>query len=239
MANSIFYEELTKGCGRWNSSYGGSRDPVGYDSAKTTTDSALLPTRAGEETRPIVLKNMLSVAECRELVAELSSSTATPTPVLRAGRDNLEPMVRFSESFTPQGDRHLVALKRVEHAAQTNWHVGGSDPGSISAAHYFRYPTGGFVAPHRDRSPNQDDPREVQRRQASLVLFLNSQDTPDGFEGGSLLIYVPQLDGPTITHTIRAEAGTLVMFDPGLMHEVTRVRHGSRFTLVAWLISCS
>jgi len=198
-----------------------------------------LRTRVGESARPIVVTNVLSVVECRALVAELNGSSATPTPVLRAGRDDHEPMVRLSESCTPQGERHLAALARVEQAARAHWPADDSDPGIISAAHYFRYPTGGFVAPHRDRSPNQDDPREVQRRQASLVLFLNSQDAPEGFEGGSLLIYVPQLNGPTITHAMRAEAGTLVMFDPGLMHEVTRVRRGERFTLVAWLISRS
>lgn len=196
-----------------------------------------LRTRVGEAARPIVVPNVLSLAECRELVAELGGSSATPTAVLRAGRDFHEPMVRLSESCTPQGELHLVALARVERAAQSHWPAEDADPCALSAAHYFRYPTGGFVAPHRDRSPNQDDPREVQRRQASLVLFLNSQDTPEGFEGGSLLIYVPQLNGPTVTHTLHAVAGTLVMFDPGLMHEVTRVRSGSRFTLVAWLIS--
>lgn len=198
-----------------------------------------LRTRVGESFRPIVTPNVLSLSECRHLLAELRGSSSTPTPVLRAGQDDHEPMVRLSESCTPQGEWHLVALARVERAAQAHWLACDSGPTIISAAHYFRYPTGGFVAPHRDRSPNQDDPREVQHRQASLVLFLNSQNTDEGFEGGNLLIYVPQLNGPTITHTIRAEAGTLVMFDPGLMHEVTRVRRGARFTLVAWLISRS
>lgn len=196
-----------------------------------------LQTRVGEAAEPIVVPNLLTQAECRELVAKMGGSSAIPTTVLRAGQDFYEPMVRLSESCTPQGDLHLLALARVERAAQLHWPTEDTDPGVLSAAHYFRYPTGGFVAPHRDRSPNQDDPREVQRRQASLVLFLNSQDTSEGFEGGSLLISVPQLNGPTVTHTLHAVAGTLVMFDPGLMHEVTRVRSGSRFTLVAWLIS--
>jgi predicted 2-oxoglutarate/Fe(II)-dependent dioxygenase YbiX len=107
----------------------------------------------------------------------------------------------------------------------------------ISAAHYFRYPAGGFVGPHRDRSPNNDDPREVRWRRASLVLFLNSDAPPDGFEGGVLVVYVPQGYGSTITHTIHARTGALALFEPGLMHEVTRVRRGTRYTLVAWLIA--
>lgn len=211
--------------------------PAPPDPSAPARPSPALRTRVGEAARPIVVPHVLSEAECRAVVAELGGSPATPTAVLRAGQDFYEPMVRHSESCLPRGPMHRVALTRVERAAQGHWPGDDTDPGVLSAAHYFRYPTGGFVAPHRDRSANQDDPREVQRRQASLVLFLNSQDTPKGFEGGSLVIYVPQLNGPTVSHTLRATAGTLVMFDPGLMHEVTRVQNGSRFTLVAWLIS--
>jgi|SRR5262245_4258156 len=186
---------------------------------------------------PILVPNVLSVEECAALIAEMVEHPPEPTLVLRAGRDGYEPSVRSSESCAPRGPMHTQALARVENAARMHWPQDPNDPGTISAAHYFRYPTGGFVAPHRDRSPNNDDPREVRWRKASLVLFLNSGAPPDGFEGGALVIYVPQVSGPTITHTIRAQTGALAMFEPGLMHEVTPVRRGSRYTLVAWLIA--
>ena len=131
------------------------------------------------------------------------------------------------------------ALARVEQAAQTHWPAVDSGPGVISAAHYFRYPTGGFVGPHRDRSANNDDPREVRWRMASLVLFLNSDAPPDGFDGGALIVYVPQIHGRTIPLTIHARTGALALFDPGLVHEVTRVRSGTRYTMVAWLIAAA
>jgi hypothetical protein len=199
---------------------------------------ALLDQSAAAAARhaPILVPNVLSVEECGALISEMVEHPPEPTPVLRAGRDNYEPSVRLSDNCAPRGPMRTHALLCVENAARSYWPQDPNDPGTISAAHYFRYPKGGFVAPHRDRSPNNDDPREVRWRKASLVLFLNSGEPPDGFEGGALVIYIPQVSGPTITHTIRAQTGTLVLFEPGLMHEVTPVRSGARYTLVAWLI---
>lgn len=191
----------------------------------------------GAQYAPILVPNVLSVPECAALIAEMVKYPPESTLVLRAGHDSYEPSVRFSESCAPRGPMRTHALARVENAARIHWPQATNDTGTISAAHYFRYPTGGFVAPHRDRSPNNDDPREVRWRKASLVLFLNSGALPGGFEGGALVIYVPQVSSPTIIHTVRAQTGTLAMFEPGLMHEVTPVRSGTRYTLVAWLIS--
>jgi hypothetical protein len=209
------------------------------DMLSPSAPTILLDQGAADATRyaPILVPNVLSIQECCALITEMVKHPPEPTPVLRAGRDNFEPSVRLSDSCVPSGPMRLHALSRVENAAQTHWPHDPDDPSTISAAHYFRYPKGGFVAPHRDRSPNNDDPREVRWRKASLVLFLNSGEPPDGFEGGALVIYVPQVSGPTITHTIRAQTGTLVLFEPGLMHEVTPVRSGARYTLVAWLIA--
>lgn len=186
---------------------------------------------------PILVPDVLTQSECATLISEMEDQPPNPTLVLRAGVDGYEPSVRRSDSCAPRGPLRAHALTCVEQAARLHWPVSDGDPGAISDAHYFRYPQGGFVAPHRDRSPNNDDPREVRWRKASLVLFLNSDASPDGFDGGALVIYIPQIAGPTLPHTIHARTGTLALFDPGLVHEVTRVRSGTRYTLVAWLIA--
>ncbi len=191
----------------------------------------------GTGSAPMLVPDVLSPADCDALVAEMIAYPPEPTLVLRAGNDDYEPSVRTSDSCTPRGPMRARALALIEGAARTHWPAHHGDAGVISAAHYFRYRTGGFVGPHRDRSTNNDDPREIRWRMASLVLFLNSDAPPDGFDGGALVVYVPQISGPTIPHTIHARAGMLTLFDPGLVHEVTRVRSGTRYTVVAWLIA--
>lgn len=186
---------------------------------------------------PILVHNVLSESECHSLIAEMNESPPTPTLVLRAGNDAYEPTVRASDSCFPCGPMRTLALSRMETAAKVHRPIVEGHGGVISDAHYFCYPTGGFVGAHRDRSANNDDPREVRWRMASLVLFLNSDAPPDGFDGGVLVVYVPQVSGPTVPYTVHARAGTLALFDPGLVHEVTRVRSGARYTVVAWMIA--
>ena len=186
----------------------------------------------------VTVPGVLTGAQCRDLIDEMNCGTSEPTNVLRAGTDHYEPSVRSSESCYPHGPARAFAEERVEAVARAEWPEAHSC--TLSAAHFFRYPSGGFVGPHRDRSPNNDDPREIRWRHASLVLFLNGGATTtahDRLDGGTLIIYSPRLSGPTVPSVIKPEAGTLVMFEPGLVHEVTRVRSGKRYSMVAWLIT--
>ena len=98
-------------------------------------------------------------------------------------------------------------------------------------AGFIRYPEGGFYRRHRDRG---DDPqwKGAARRAVALVIFLNtSRDAqPDGeFDGGLLRIF-----GGDVEIDVVPEAGTLVAFPAGLLHEVTEVRGGTRDTVVDW-----
>ncbi len=185
---------------------------------------------------PLLVPEVVPPDECVALIDEMLASSPGPTPVLRNGQDRFEPTVRSSDSCTPSGPTSLKVLSRLERAARQVWADTGSEPGDLSGAHYFRYREGGFVAPHRDRSVNNDDPREVRWRQLSLVLFLNSGEPPDGFDGGALVVYATHQRRPTSQHTLRAQTGALALFDPGLVHEVTPVRSGTRYTVVTWLI---
>jgi predicted 2-oxoglutarate/Fe(II)-dependent dioxygenase YbiX len=179
---------------------------------------------------------VLTVTQCRDLIDEMNCAANEPTKVLRAGMDHYEPAVRASESCYPRGPARSFAETQVRAVARAQWPAGQAC--TLSAAHFFRYPPGGFVGPHRDRSPNNDDPREVRWRHASLVLFLNGgAAAQDGFDGGTLTVYTPRLGGRTVPSVIKPQPGMLAMFEPGLVHEVTRVRSGTRYSMVAWLIA--
>ena len=142
----------------------------------------------------LTVPGVLTGAQCRDLIDEMDRGTSGPTNVLRAGTDHYEPSVRSSESCYPDGPARAFAEETLAAVACAEWP--GARSCTLSAAHFFRYPPGGFVGPHRDRSPNNDDPREIRWRHASLVLFLNGGATvaeTDRFDGGTLTIYRPQL----------------------------------------------
>ena len=101
------------------------------------------------------------------------------------------------------------------------------------------YREGDFFLPHEDSGHEPDDVEEVKERQVSAVLFLNAESEvpgPDIYGGGSLSFYGliddPRMKGRGIP--LIGEPGLLVAFRPELVHEVTPVTHGERYTVVTW-----
>lgn len=107
----------------------------------------------------------------------------------------------------------------------------GMPLGEREGAGFVRYPAGGFYRAHRDRG---NDPQwaPAARRAAAVVLFLNSSRA-DGLEGefggGVLRLHLPQG-----TVDVVPEAGLLVAFAADVLHEVTKVRDGTRDAIVDW-----
>jgi predicted 2-oxoglutarate/Fe(II)-dependent dioxygenase YbiX len=70
------------------------------------------------------------------------------------------------------------------------------------------------------------------------VTFLNDARTPEqSFKGGVLTLfgYSGAGNGERTRLDIDPEEGLLVAFPSGLLHEVSRIESGLRFTLVSWL----
>jgi predicted 2-oxoglutarate/Fe(II)-dependent dioxygenase YbiX len=101
----------------------------------------------------------------------------------------------------------------------------------------LRYPAGAFYRTHRDVS-GEAGPLGLHRRAVSVVVFVNSGDGQPGaeFSGGALRLH-ELVDGDEDGLDVRPEAGTLVAFPSSLLHEVTRVERGERYSLVAWLMA--
>lgn len=69
----------------------------------------------------------------------------------------------------------------------------------------------------------------------SVVVFLNDAAAPITFEGGQLRLYGvldPARDDLGVD--LEPRAGTLVAFRSDLLHEVTPITAGDRFTVVTW-----
>jgi predicted 2-oxoglutarate/Fe(II)-dependent dioxygenase YbiX len=101
------------------------------------------------------------------------------------------------------------------------------------------YQPGGFYEPHVDRSRRDElDIRPVHRR-VSVVVFLNAMRVPAGpaeYSGGALTFY-GLIDEPawkSIGFGLEPEAGLLVAFPSDIVHEVTPVIAGDRYTIVDW-----
>lgn len=94
--------------------------------------------------------------------------------------------------------------------------------------HYALYPRGTFYKRHLDQF------RSDSRRKLSVVCYLNTNWQEA--DGGRLVLYVPESDGPTERQiTILPMAGRLVCFESGrLEHEVLPATR-ERLSLTGWL----
>jgi SM-20-related protein len=104
---------------------------------------------------------------------------------------------------------------------------------------FLSYGPGGMYTPHRDGSDKPAAPDYMRARKVSLVLFLNCQTAQpsEGTYGGGVLTFYGLLSGPgcqPVGLGLEAEEGLLVAFRSDVLHEVTPVTHGRRFTLVGW-----
>lgn len=104
---------------------------------------------------------------------------------------------------------------------------------------FLVYQTGDFFRAHRDSGASELSPAHVSSRRVSLVIQLNDQTAEPAVEtygGGALVFYGLGGDArlAKIGFPFPAQAGTFVAFDSTLLHEVTPVLHGERYTIVSW-----
>lgn len=106
---------------------------------------------------------------------------------------------------------------------------------------FLHYRTGDLYAPHRDSRTDPQGAASSRARKVSVVVFLNAQSTQsrDGtFEGGALTFY-GLMKAPGMEHVgipLEPEAGLLVAFRSDVLHEVSPVTRGERYTLVSWFV---
>jgi SM-20-related protein len=112
----------------------------------------------------------------------------------------------------------------------------------IQNLQFLIYRQGDFFRRHVDRTPEQeDDAGFMKERRVSGVIFVNgqaSEDEADGFDGGALTFYGLLDDdrGVGLGLPLSAEPGLLIAFPPSVVHEVTPVTSGERYTVVTWFV---
>jgi predicted 2-oxoglutarate/Fe(II)-dependent dioxygenase YbiX len=112
--------------------------------------------------------------------------------------------------------------------------------GPCQTPQFLIYREGDFFRPHTDNQENPESPDWLKERTLSLVVFLNDQSddaAEDGFSGGSLNFYGllgQGRGGEMIGLPLEARAGLLVAFRSDVVHGVSEVTRGRRFTVVSW-----
>ena len=115
----------------------------------------------------------------------------------------------------------------------------GRDLAGMQAPQFLLYREGDFFRPHHDDSEEPGAPEFVRQRSVSAVVFLNSDNPAEsaGYAGGSLTFYGLMDDdvrGDSVGLPLAGETGLLIAFPAHLVHSVSPVTAGERYTVVSW-----
>ncbi len=179
---------------------------------------------------------------CARVIEDMRAAGQEPA---RVYRQTVDPEVDTRVRKTTSADVSEEAGAVVEQALndlrpELSAHFGVKLE-SLQPLDFLLYRTGDFFEAHSDGgSSSTSDAPVVAARRVSAVIFLNDSadraPAPEGqFSGGQLTFKL--MDDPRARHLgfpLEAEAGLLVAFTAELVHEVTVVTSGERFTVVAF-----
>lgn len=170
---------------------------------------------------------------CQNWLAQLQACPSEPalshdSYVSWAQQDTV---FRRTQELQPPKALSLALLQRLEPMAPVFAGHFGHCPGLREQPEFLHYRPGDYFRAHRDWN---DAPIYRQRR-LSLVLFLNDFTTDPGYTGGILNLFVRNREAQLQPIPIPPAAGLLIAFDSRLVHEVSPIHTGNRYTVVTWL----
>jgi SM-20-related protein len=190
----------------------------------------------------LVRHGFLSDDLCQQVVAGIRSGEGSKGTV---GNDQGDYVVdessrRVSQIEVGEETSALieVPLRELKPVLEEHFHV--------ALSHYQRptflsYGIGDYYVPHTDsRDDNVDS--VSRERKVSVVIFLNhpSEKEAEGCYGGGELTFFGLMTAPGMEARglpLVAERGLLVAFRSDLVHQVTPITHGQRFSIVTWYAS--
>lgn len=177
----------------------------------------------------LLVPDLLSPAACQTLLAKLAEYPAEAaaadayqgesprkTSLLQVPITLEQEAMSWFEPLSPQFKAHFGKVLTRHERPQ-----------------FLRYSPGDHFRAHRDRS----EAPVYRERALSLILFLNDHHSQPGFSGGRLSFLRQHPQQPELLQGVPLppRQGMLAAFDPDLLHEVSAITAGLRYSLVTWL----
>jgi SM-20-related protein len=189
-----------------------------------------------------VVKDFLDAETCARLRSEVRLAARLVAAVgEESGENKVDRSARSTEIAVVSAEAEALVGARLDSVTSDIERHFSVEVEGWERLQFLLYKPGDFFEAHQDRSASRgaDDPST--RRLVSIVTFLNDESRETGTEvyGGGALTFYGLLGGngdKQVGLPLVGERGLLVAFDSGLMHSVTPVTHGERFTVVTWCV---
>jgi SM-20-related protein len=184
-------------------------------------------------------REFLSREACARLMDEMRAATAAPATVAHEqGETVVETSRRTKQAQVSATAAAPINAGLLEVLPRLATHFGRRLTG-MQAPQFLVYREGDFFRPHHDDSQEPEAPDFVRQRSVSAVVFLNSDGPgePAGYSGGSLTFYGlmdDNVSGESVGLPLAGETGLLIAFPAHVVHSVSPVTAGERYTVVSW-----
>jgi SM-20-related protein len=186
-----------------------------------------------------VIKGFLDEDTCAGLRTEIRTNVQVPANIGSTGGYIVDEQFRKSK-YAEVSERsqlyvksRLLTLKeRLEqHFALVL--TGCQNPS------FLVYGEGDYFRPHVDNSHNPDYPEAIRERRVAVIVFLNGESTipkHDAYSGGNLIIHgtIEGFGNSSYAFPLTGEPGLLIAFKTDVVHEVSAVTRGERYSMVSW-----
>jgi SM-20-related protein len=186
------------------------------------------------------VQGFLSPDACRQLRDEIAQANISAATIREEGSeygvDEGKRKTRWAE-VSPEASG--VVVDRLTGLMPQVAERLGVELTGVQSPQFLMYREGDFFRRHRDSNPDEEAAKFARERQVSTVVFLNgesSEGAPDSYEGGALTLYglMEDREGGAIGLPVTGETGSLIAFPSDMIHEVTPISRGERYTVVTW-----
>ena len=186
-----------------------------------------------------VEREFLSRPACASLMEEMRAAAGAPAKV---AEEQVGDAVDDAYRRTKQAEVSATTAARISEqlvkARPTLANHFRQELAGTQKPQFLLYREGDFFRAHPDSSDQPGAADYVRQRRVSAVVFLNgaTPDEPAGYSGGSLVFYglMDESSGKTVGLPLDGETGMLIGFPSHLVHAVSPVTAGERYTIVSW-----
>jgi predicted 2-oxoglutarate/Fe(II)-dependent dioxygenase YbiX len=190
----------------------------------------------------LVEPGFLARADCVRLRSEMSRASAEAAGVVHEGQNVVDrghrstKRVGVGDGAYRDMEQRLAAMR-----PQLERHFRVTLSG-MQEPQFLRYTAGDFFRCHADTSDHETAPDFLRQRKISTVIFLGHPEE-DGHEAacghgrGGDLVFHGLIDDQRMRDrgfAFPPEEGTFVAFPSTVLHEVTTVTGGHRYSVVTW-----
>src|SRR5262245_28262103 len=186
----------------------------------------------------LVEHGFLTPNACASLRGDMSRAATEAAGVVHAGQNVIDRGHRSTKRVSVGTDAaRLVEARLAAVRPRLEAHFGVTLRG-MQEPQFLRYATRDFFRCHADTSDAENAVEYLRERKISTVIFLGHPGECGSEKGsGGELVFHGLIDDPRLRDRgfpFDPDEGTLLAFPSTILHEVTPVASGERYSIVTW-----